>query len=293
MPVVKQVVLSETMRKHGRICEKTELVKHGFKIDSAACIPSDEVDCAGLDEKVSKDAVIIFAVDNTENILENIATTTKFNGMEDLVEYLNFVQIFDIQLSSTSQKLLAAKYLTVIKEESEERWVALSKVDLDIIRIHPYLFDLLFNMSPTLESREKKMEIMMSYFVGTEDNKSPDIEKWEEEKSKEMKSFRMSIMALPKFESIMPVEMFRKMLDVCLNTAHYYLFSEIYCTMISFPGHYSFIFDSVVAELYCKWQKMASQLEQYRLIDRIHEVANLWPSKQFIFMNLLLIIMLI
>src|ERR1700690_767077 len=78
IPVVKQVVISEIMRKHGKICKKIDLVKYGFKMDNECkeLINSEEIinsDDAGLEEnETNNDMVIIFTIDITDNILDNI-----------------------------------------------------------------------------------------------------------------------------------------------------------------------------------------------------------------------------
>lgn len=235
--IAKWVVKGEVMRMHGKIIDAknpSPITYSSFIVDSQSESKNDEESLDDAGEKI-----IVFDVKITEEIWKSTIDDFTLTGLYDLL--LAF-QVFDIELSPAVQRKIAFNYLADAKERGERDWNMINKFDISVFEDCAFLCGTgILDMI----SKNSCMDKLDTYFSGRKDIAA----KIDPER---IKKFLTGIKDFPKFESIIDVHTFAKMLEICFDMKYYYLFSEIYCSIICVPGS-TYIFDLEVAKVYSRW----------------------------------------
>ena len=268
VPIAKWIVSSNVMKNHGKFCDRSILEKYELYCDNS---DNYELDKSGsLDILLfENNKIIVFAVVISENIWSGISD--KYT-IEKLYDLLKTFQIFDIKLTKQIQKKIAYNYLLEIKEEGENRWNKINSFDISILADCSQLFR---KQSTEILSKElisKTMEYIRNYFAkGIRNDEKIDIER--------INKLVHNYKNIPRYESIIDLSVFIDMLRICFHNEYYYLFSEIYCTIISIPGS-AYIFDINVAKIYSEWvEKFSQKNPNIKKTYRIHEAFQYMAVK--------------
>ena len=258
VPIAKWIVSSDVMKNHGKFCNRSILKKYSKIVTQPIDAPKHET-LDDADEPLKK--IIVFNAIISENVWNSINDKSTLNGLHEL---LTTFQIFDISLTPATQKKIASNYLEDIKERGKEDWEKINEFDISVIDDCAFLCN--SSAIDLISKNNLSIERLDSYFARRAQNAS-DVKI----DSERMKNFVLGLGNIPKFESVISADKFAEMLDICIEMQYYYLFSEIYCTIISTPGS-TYIFDIRVAQVYNKWlNKFRSREDEFKKNDRAHE----------------------
>ena len=239
--IPKWIVKSEPMKHHGKIISKSMHLIIEENNERLLFINNNgSLNSSSLDDTESGDQIIVFDVKLSEEIWKTSLDNFTLEGLHDL---LTAFQIFDIKLTAATQRKIAFNYLAEARERGENDWNIINNFDIGIFEECAFLCG---TGILDMVSKDTQLTKLDSYFAGRKPNydQKVDLER--------IKTFLTKIKEFPKFEPIIDSDTFVRMLTLCMDMEYYYLFSEIYCTVISTPGS-TFIFNLEVAKIYSKW----------------------------------------
>ena len=261
VPIPKWMVSSNIMKSHGKIVDNPKKLNKEIKQAESERMGSERMgsermgsERTGLDENCdTDDKIIVFTAKISAEIWNTTFDNFTLSGLHDL---LIAFQIFDIKLSAALQRKIAFNYLAEAKERGEVCWNTINSFDISVFEDCAFLCGTgILDMI----SKDMNTERLDSYFVSRR-NEDQKID------PERVKKFLIQIKNFPKFESIIDVKTFVAMLEICFEMEYYYLFSEIYCTIISVPGS-TYIFNAEVATIYNKWMNRFRVSGKDKLIE--------------------------
>ena len=239
VPIAKWLVSSETMRMHGKIVDSPIELKGSEEESKEFRCTTGSVDLSDELEDDRQDKIIVFNIKFSEEIWKHSMDNFTLMGLYDLL--LAF-QIFDVPLTAAMQRKIAFNYLSEAKERGQQDWDKINSFDISVFEDCAFLCS-----TGVLDmiSKGSCLSKLDSYFTGRKEvNKDIDPER--------IRKFLTNMKNFPKFESIIDAATFAKMLEICFDMEYWYLFSELYCTVICIPGS-CYIFDLGVAKVYSRW----------------------------------------